>query len=83
MDELRELISMLRESGVTRYEGTFQGGLVILELGKAPDKVPPLDLAAEVRGVRTGRSPELKAALARLDPHYADPTLFEINEVAR
>lgn len=77
--ELRALVGALRELGVTKY----RAGDVELVLGEPTAKPAPVDLGQAALGIKPGRSPELQAALARLDPMYADPSLFDIAEVPR
>jgi hypothetical protein len=86
VDELKQLVAMLRELGVTRYEGpNGEGERVVLELGAAPAQRPgpELGVGAADLAARPSRSPELQAALARLDAQYSDPSLFAITEVRR
>jgi hypothetical protein len=83
VDELKSFIALLRASGVTRYAGQFNGAHLELELGEAPAAEQAVDLNREGFVVSNGRSPELNAALARLDPQYGDPSLFSITEGQR
>jgi hypothetical protein len=83
VDELKSFIALLRASGVTKYAGQFNGAHLELELGEAPAPEFKPDLAREGFVESNGRSPELNAALARLDPQYADPSLFRITEAQR
>lgn len=69
---------MLRECGVTKYAGMFQGAEVELELGAVPAVPVAVDLNREGFAPSNGRSPELNRILERLDPQYSDPALFEI-----
>jgi hypothetical protein len=79
VDELKRLIALLRQCGVTKYEGLNElGERVVLELGPAPAEEPKVDLNRDGFVPSNGRSPELNAALARLDPQYSDNSLFEI-----
>lgn len=83
MDELKSFIALLRASGVTKYAGQFNGDYLELQLGEAPPVEQKIDLSREGFVVSNGRSPELNAALSRLDPQYGDPSLFSITEVKR
>jgi hypothetical protein len=83
VDELKSFIALLRASGVTKYAGQFNGAHLELELGAEPAPEQKVDLSREGFVVSNGRSPELNAALARLDPQYADPSLFVITEGGR
>lgn len=74
LSKLRELVSTLRALGVTKYkhEGTE------IELGIEPAATAPIDLNREGFTPTPERSPALTNILARLDPQYSDPALFEI-----
>lgn len=79
MDELRSLLALLREYGVTYYTGLNSlGETVTVQLGAAPAAVTAVDLTKDGFVPSTGRSPELERMLRRLDPQYSDPALFDI-----
>lgn len=81
LSKLRELIATLRELGVAKYSYSGAQDSIELELGEqdvaaavvAAPAVVPLPAPS-----RPERSPELTAALRRLDPRYSDPALIEI-----
>lgn len=80
LSKLRELIATLRELGVAKYSYSGTHDSIELELAEQAEVA---QVAAPVAvpmpaPSRPERSPELTAALRRLDPRYSDPALIEI-----
>lgn len=76
LNELRELLTVLRQYGVTSYAA---GDLSLTLATAAAPAVNSIDNAVRADNARADSlAPALKQALRRIDPQYVDPALFEI-----